>query len=178
MSLRALRSGIALLTFALPPNFTGNAWAGDFVSQGNFGDSLVTASTPHPVKEFPTFESIVHVPRIFDPLQQDFLAIFCDVKVTKQGEGVKKVKGTYMSELFVFDNDSETVEISPLGSGKFKTDGNGFDNFALDVPVPLFIDGFESGDTSAWTYTRVEFTNKKKSAFASVSCVKAAGSSL
>ena len=36
--------------------------------------------------------------------------------------------------------------------------------FDFEIPAPIFADGFESGDVSAWSYTKFEFGQKKKMA--------------
>lgn len=170
-SITTLSAGIVLALFC------GNTQAGDFSSQFNDGKATFFASPPCPVKQFPTFESIVPVPNIVDPFQQDLIPMFCQVEVTREGKGVKKAKGTFETELVVIDNNTGEAESFPIGSGKFKTNSLGRDSFDFDLPAELFADGFESGDVSAWSYTRTDFTNKKKGNQANVSCGSGSSSS-
>jgi hypothetical protein len=101
----------------------------------------------------------------------------CFVDVNKNDKGVRKTKGTWTTELIVRDNNTGMLETFPIRSGKFKTNSDGQDDFDFEIPTELFADGFESGDVSAWSYTRSDFTNKKKADSASVQCGKAASRS-
>ena len=113
---------------------------------------------------------LVPVPAIINTFAQDVVPILCFVSAEKNGNGVKNRKGEWMSELVVRDNNTGQFETFPLDSGKFKTDSDGFDDFEFEIPTPIFADGFESGDVSAWSYTRANFTNKKKANSAFVQC--------
>ncbi len=146
------------------------AQAGNTVSQFTFANNFFSASPACPVNQFPTFESIVPVPAIIDPFEEDFIPFFCQIQVDRKGNPVKKAKGTFETDLIVIDNVTGEAETFPIRSGKFKTGSNGIDTFDFDIPAELFADGFESGDVSAWSYTRSDFTNKKRADNASVSC--------
>ncbi len=135
--------------------------AGDSGSQDNFAGSFFTTSSPSPLKQFPTFESINPVPAIIDPFHQDIILVLCQVSAEKHGQPVKGARGKFKSELYVLDNTSGTFATFDVGSGKFKTNSHGFDRFEFDLPPEFFADGFESGDVSAWSYTRTDFTSKK-----------------
>ncbi len=157
--------------------FVATAYGGSTYSQSNFGVTFFDSSPPCPVRDFPTFESIAPIPAILDPFDQDLIPIFCQIQVERRGNGVNKAKGTYTSELIVRDNTTGELETFPLGSGKFKTNESGFGDFDFEIPTEIFADGFESGDVSAWSYTRADFTNKKKADRTSVSCNKGASGS-
>lgn len=152
----------------------GTAYAGDFKSQTTFGSNFFNSSPPCPLRDFPTFENIAPVPSVFDTDIFDDAFFQCFVDVQKKGKGVNKAKGTFETELIVRHNTTGMFEIFPIDSGKFKTNDEGFDSFDFDIPTELFADGFESGDTSAWSYTRADFTNKKKADSAAVQCGKGA----
>ena len=105
------------------------------------------------------------------------ISVFCSIVVKKNAKPVKNVKGTFMSELAVIDNNTGEVEMFDLGSGKFQTNEDGFDTFNFEIPTPIFADGFESGDVSAWSYTRADFTNKKKADNGQMTCTGNSGTS-
>lgn len=148
--------------------------AGDFVTETRFGSDFFSASPPCQVKSFPTFETLAPVPSIFDIDLNDDAFFQCFVDVFNGEKGTKKAKGTWTTEVIIRDNNTGRLEVFPIGSGKFKTDSKGQDEFDFDIPTELFADGFESGDVSAWSYTRSDFTNKKKATNASVQCGKGA----
>ncbi len=177
MAPRTLRSGITLLALALLPNFVGAAWAGDFFFQATIGSNFFDTSPPCRINEFPTFEMITPVPAIFDPSAHDSASFLCIVDVEKNQKGVKKAKGVWETEVVMRDNRTGQIDTLFIDSGKFKTDSDGSDDFDFEIPTPIFADGFESGDVSAWSYTRVNFTNKKKADSASVQCGKSASRS-
>jgi len=151
--------------------------AGDSFSQTRFGSDFFQVSPPCPVKQFPTFETIAPVPAIFDTDVLSSAVFQCFVDVSKNNRGRKKAKGTWTTELIVRDNNTGELETFDIASGRFKTDSNGQDEFDFEIPAPIFADGFESGDVSAWSYTRSDFTNKKKADRAIVQCGKAASRS-
>ncbi len=70
----------------------------------------------------------------------------------------------------MLDNTTGFFDSFRLGDGKFKTGSDGFDSLEFEIPAPIFADGFESGDVSAWSYTRADFSNKKKADSAGLSC--------
>ena len=105
---------------------------------------------------------------------QDIVPIFCQARADRGQNGVKKVKGDWESELVVRDNNTGQFESFPVGSGTFKSNREGIAEFDFESPTELFADGFESGDVSAWSYTRADFTNKKKADNAQVQCGKGA----
>ena len=146
------------------------AFAGESQSGFSFGAEFFAASTPCPARELPTFESIVPVPGLFDPFEQDALTMFCQVHLTREGKDVRGVKGKHTTELVVRDNDTGELESFPVGSGKFRTKSGGKAVFEFDLPAELFADGFESGDVSAWSYTRTDFTNRKRVSQAQADC--------
>jgi hypothetical protein len=158
---------VALAVLVLAP---AAATAGDSGFQAGFGGNFFETSPPCPFKEFPTFESIAPIPAIIDPFDQDLIPLFCQIRVKKNGNPVAKAKGTFESTLFVLDNNTGEFETFGLGSGKFKTNSDGFDEFDFEIPAPIFADGFESGDVSAWSYTRAEGTKKKKVEAAQLDC--------
>ncbi|MDX1501519.1 MAG: hypothetical protein R3325_04085 [Thermoanaerobaculia bacterium] len=160
---RALPVAALVLLVALPGQ------AGDVKSQSDFGGSFFSTSPPCPLRDFPTFESLVPVPGFIDPFEQD-LTIFCEVRVDRKGKPLENAKGKYQAMLVVRDNNTGDLEEFPAGKGKFKTDSSGGAGFDFDLPSELFADGFESGDVSAWSYTRTDFTNRKRSDGASVVC--------
>ena len=167
---RWLVVAVAPLALAMWAPVTWSAATGDSGFQDNSGRSFFSASPPCPVKEFPTFESIAPVPAIIDPFEQDIIPVFCGIQVRKQGKPVNKARGTFDADLIVLNNDTGDFGIFPLDSGKFKTNSSGIANLDFEIPAPLFADGFESGDVSAWSYTRADFRNKKKADNATMSC--------
>lgn len=148
--------------------------AGDRFSQTTFGSNFFSSSPRCPVNQFPTFEAIAPVPSVFDFDANPDAIFTCLVDVQKNGKGVNRAKGTFETELIVRDNITGMLETFGIDSGKFKTDSNGQDAFDFEIPAAIFADGFESGDVSAWSYTRADFTNKKKATNASVQCGKSA----
>ncbi len=160
----------ALAAVALMVVSVGTALAGDSHSQSTFGSNFFAASPNCPVRQFPTFESLVPVPGIVDPFEEDLIPIFCDVTVTRDGKGVKKAKGKFETQLIVRDNATGETETFDLGDEPFSTDKDGRATIDFDLPVEIFADGFESGDVSAWSYTRTTFTNKKRASIASQGC--------
>ncbi len=68
------------------------------------------------------------------------------------------------------DNNTGEIESFPAGSGRFRTNRDGISSFDFDLPAELFADGFESGDVSAWSYTRTDFTNRKRGSQGQVNC--------
>ncbi len=177
MTRRPARSASALLGLALILTFTSHAMAGDFLSQSGIGATFFNASPPCPAKRMPTFESVVPIPGLFDPFDLQFANFACFVDVREGGEGVKGVKGKYTTQLIVRDNNTGDLDTFDIDSGTFKTNRDGQDVFDFDIPAEIFADGFESGDVSAWSYTRSDFTNKKKVESTAVQCVKSASRS-
>lgn len=172
---KTVGSAAGILVLALISS--GALHAGDFESQFTGGSNFFSSSPPCPVRQFPTFESLVPVPAIVDPFAQDLIPMFCDVQVSREGKGVKKAKGKFEADLIVIDLDTGISQSFPIASGDFKTNKDGLSSFDFDLPSELFADGFESGDVSAWSYTRTDFSNKKKSDSTSVSCVTGASRS-
>ncbi len=161
----------AALTLALATA----AIAGQGGVQDGVGANFFHTSSPCPTRDFPTFEAIAPIPSIIDPFEQDLIPVFCSIQVVKNGNPVQNVRGNFESELVVRDNNTGNLEVFPLDSGRFKTDSDGFADFDFEIPAPIFADGFESGDVSAWSYTRSDFTKKKKANSANIVC--ASGSS-
>lgn len=170
MDLRVRRMVTAVTVLTLLSTLAVTAWAGDNKSQSTFGSSFFFASPPCPVNQFPTLETIAPVPAIIDPFEQDFIPMFCQIEVERGENPVKRVKGTYETELIVRDNSSGEIESFPVKSGRFKTNSQGRAGFDFELPAELFADGFESGDVSAWSYTRTDFANRKRGNNAAVSC--------
>ncbi len=159
----------AALVLALA--WTSSLHAGDGVFAANFGTTTLNTGTSCPVKQFPTFESIAPIPGSFPPPLSDFLPVFCTLQVTRDQQGVKKAKGTYTAQLLVRDNETGLVETHDIDSGTFRTGRGGFADWQIEIPPDLiFADGFESGNTSAWSYTRTDFSNKKKANNVALSC--------
>lgn len=161
----ALAAVVVLLGLSTAP-----AQAGESLFQTTFGNDFFNTDPPCPARNIPTFEAIAPIPSIFDPFEDDLVPVFCQIGAFKKGNGVNKLKGTYTSELVVVDNTTGLTQMFPIDSGKFQTDENGFDNFDFEIPTELFADGFESGDVSAWSYTRSDFTKKKKADNARLQC--------
>ena len=159
--MQSSRTSLTVFTLVGLLAVSGGLEAGDSGFQGNLGDSFFQTTSPCPLKEFPTFEAIVPIPNIIDPFDDDIIPLFCQIRAKKKGNPVNKAKGTFSSELYVLHNTTGMFEVIDLGSGKFKTGEEGIDSFELEIPAPLFADGFESGDVSAWSYTRADFTKKK-----------------
>ena len=136
--------------------------AGENKTQFTLGSNFFNISPPCPVNQLPTFESIAPVPAIFDPLEQDLVSFFCDIQVTRNGNGVGNAKGRYTSEVVVRDNNTGQFQSFPVDNGRFKTDSSGRGGFDFKIPTDVFVDGFESGDVSAWSYTRADFSNRKR----------------
>ena len=153
---------LVLVAAALP--------AGDNKFQDSFGSQFFASDPACKAKQLPTFESLIPIPSFVDPFEQDLIPFFCQVQTSMEGKAKKGVKGSYTSELIVRDNRTGETESFPAGSGRFRTNRDGFDSFDFDIPSELFADGFESGDVSAWSYTRTDFTGRKQVNTASVSC--------
>ena len=163
------RRSLAVLT-ALALALPVPLGASDIKTQSNVGSSVFVVSPPHPAKQLPTFEVVTPIPEIVDLAVQDFVPISCRVHVEKAGNGLKGIKGSYTSHLIVRDNMTGELDAFPVDSGGFKTNKRGIATFALDMPTQLFADGFESGDVSAWSYTRGNFKKRKRVDNASVQC--------
>ncbi len=161
--------GLVVLTLVTLFAFSGAGVAGDNAFFDNFGGSFFSADKPCPLKQFPTFESVIPIPSFIDPFEQDLIPVFCQIQVENNGKPTKGARGRYTSELRVLDNNTGEFESFSVGSGKFKTNSSGSAAFDLEIPAEIFADGFESGDVSAWSYTRTDFT-KKKGTFAGQSC--------
>ena len=164
--------GLALLALAAMP-----AAGGDNQSQSIFGSDFFLADTPCPVNNIPTFESIVPIPPIIDPFEDDFIPVFCQVQVSKNNTGVRKAKGKFTAELLVLDNNTGMTDSFSIDRGRFTTNASGFAGFDFEIPTEIFADGFESGDVSAWSYTRADFTNRKNANNTSVQCGTSSSSS-
>ena len=150
--------------------------AGDSVFQSTLGDSFFSSNKPCKAGDIPPLEVLAPVPAIVDPFEDDIIPVFCQLSVEKNGRGVNRAKADFTSELIVRDNNTGMFEVFPLDSGKLTTNSDGIDSFDFEIPAPLFADGFESGDVSAWSYTRVERT-KKKSKQDKVACHTGSSSS-
>ncbi len=50
---------------------------------------------------------------------------------------------------------------SSRAPGELETNSSGRTSFDFELPAELFAEGFESGDVSAWSYTRTDSTKKK-----------------
>ena len=160
----------AILALVVVMTDTAKTGGNVFDDQRNFAGSVFSAKSPCPVNEFRVFESVNPVPSLINPFEDDFISIHCQVKVQKKGENVLGAKGIADTNLIVLDNLTGKIETFDLGARTFRTDRNGLDDFDFDIPTELFADGFESGDVSAWSSTRSDFTNKKKADKARVSC--------
>ena len=164
-----VRAATIVLLLVLPV-LAAPAWSGDSAFQSTFGSNFFNVNPPCPVKQFPTFESILPVPAIADPVQQRFLPILCQIQVSRNEKGVRKAKGNFVSEVLVLDLNSGEGELFTVESGKFTTNKDGVAKVQYEVDMQIFTDGFETGDTSAWSYTRADFSNGKKASAVSITC--------
>ncbi len=153
------------------------AWAGETGTQIDVGVAFFAADEPCAFKKFPVFETLAPIPKIIDPFEQDLIPVFCYIQVQRDGQGVRKAGGAYTSELVVIDNNTGMAERFPLKAGNFRTNSSGLADFDFDLPAELFADGFESGDVSAWSYTRTDFTNRKKADHVRADCGASSSSS-
>lgn len=149
--------------------FAGAASGGDTSFQGAFGVSFFSSSPPCKAKDLPTFEAIVPVPAIIDPFEDDIIPVFCQISARRKGKDAN-IKGSHESELVVRDNQTGQLMAFDLDSGKFKTGPDGVNKFDFEIQAPLFADGFESGDVSAWSYTRVDPKKGQKADNVNVDC--------
>ena len=143
----------------------------------NFASNFFSTDSPCPFGEVLSSEIVTPVPAVIDPFEQDLIPVFCSIQVRKHGNPVANAKGNYTNELIVLDNNTGEVERFPLGGGKFKTNSNGTANLDFEIPAPMFADGFESGDVSAWSYTRVDPTKKKRVTNVDNNCSVGSGTS-
>lgn len=60
-----------------------------------------------------------------------------------------------------FDRRTGVAEVFSVKKGRFNTDAEGLAEFDFEIPAPIFADGFESGDVSAWSYTRADFSKNQ-----------------
>jgi hypothetical protein len=136
-------------------------------------DTAFFTEQPRLLAGFPTLESVVPMPQNINPFNRQKVRLNCVVQVIKKNAPVKGAKGTFSAELAAMNNIAGTFDRVVLGSGKFKADSGGRAVFGLNIPTELFADGFKVGDTSAWSYTRVDFT-KRKGTYALLTCELAA----
>ena len=174
MSTHPRRVFVSVLTLVL---FAGAAGAGDSVSQSTFGANFFSSSTPCKAKDLPDLEVIAPVPAIVDPFEDDIIPVFCNVWAQKKGNPVNNFRADFTSELVVVDHNTGMAEVFDIDSGSFKTNSDGFANLEFELPAPIFADGFESGDVSAWSYTRIDPKKKKRVTDVSVECGKNASRS-
>lgn len=162
----------AVLAFAGWMILAGSAWAGDAQEQLNVGLSFASARPPCPVNQFPTLESLVAVPMVTDPfeIEERFIPMFCQVQVDRNGQPVERAKGKFETFLLLLDHVTGSFSQRRIDRGKFATSSQGSDSFEFDLPAELFADGFESGDVSAWSYTRTDFRNRKGATDAVLNC--------
>ncbi len=149
--------------------FAGAASGGDTSFQGAFGVSFFSSSPPCKAKDLPTFEVIAPVPALVDPFEDDIIPVFCQISAWRKGNNTN-IRGSYESDLVVRDNNTGQLETFDLDSGKFRTGPDGIDRLEFEIPAPIFADGFESGDVSAWSYTRVDPKRGQKADNVSVEC--------
>ena len=174
-TLPPIRVTLAMLAVLL---MTPAVQAGDDPLSINFGGNAFFPSSPCPAKRVPTFEAVVPVPSFesfVNPFEEGDFRIFCQVNTLRKGKGAKKVKGNWQAELVILDNVTGDVDRVFVQSGFFTTKKTGTDDFDFDLPDELFADGFESGDVSAWSYTRTNFTNQKRVDSARLTCDTVAG---
>ena len=126
------------------------------------GEAAFLADGAGPVREFAALETVAVVPSTFDPFAHETISLSCIALVKSGDKGVRSAKGSYSSDLVVFDHRAGVSEAFPLASGRVKTDADGTSFFAVAIPTALFADGFASGDVSAWVATRADFSNRKK----------------
>ena len=168
--LRAATYGPPVLTIVLMLALATTVAAGDFEAQFTQGNNGFFTQPPCPVNQFPTFESIAPIPKVVDPFEEDFVPVFCQIQVSEEGKGVRKAKGRFTADLLVLDNNTGVGESFSIDRGRFRTNNQGQDSFDFQIPTEIFADGFESGDVSAWSYTRADFTNRKTANNVSMSC--------
>lgn len=159
-------SAVLLATLTVSPVA---ALAADSGFANNNGASVFFSDEPLLLRKFPTLESVVPVPSIADPSGQGAIRVSCRVSAKDDGAPIKGAKGNYRAELFVIDRDTGMSEIFPLQSGAFRTKANGVRRFHFEIPPAIFAEGFESGDISAWSYTRTDY-KKKKGTFGALDC--------
>lgn len=162
-----------ILTVALAVLLATNsipALAGAALNQDIGGSNFFATFPDFPAKRIPTLEMVTPIVSILDPFDSAVTKVTCFIITLRGGDPVKKVKGKYNSELIVRDNRTGDFESFEIGSGRFKTNKEGRAMFDLDIPTAIFADGFESGDVSAWSYTRTDFTNGKKLSVTNVDC--------
>ncbi len=165
---------LGLVAFALCGGIA--AYAGQSGFQQNFGSSFFIVDDPCPARQFPTFESLVPVPAIVDPFAEDII-VFCQFFADDDKGPKKGVKISYETDLIVIDNNTGEVMYAPIEQGRGRTKKNGVGSFDFELPTELFADGFESGDVSAWSYTRTNYKGTKKVQQGGVSCDTGSSSS-
>lgn len=146
------------------------AHAGDVLSQSIQGLNFFGTSSACPAKKAPTMETVAPLPAILDPALVPIIKFQCSVQPFVGTDPVKKVRGKYTIELLVRDNETGAFKSFELDSGRFKTNKQGQAGFETEIETEIFADGFESGDVSAWGYTRTNFTNGKKVESSFVEC--------
>ena len=135
------------------------------------GAQLFHADPLCPLKDFPDLESLVPVPTLIDPIEDDLVGFSCYFAVTKDENPVKKATGKFTSKLVVLDNTTGTFETFDIATSKLKTDEFGLGEYNFEIPTALFAVGFKSGDTSAWAHTRLDLKTKKMADTALVGCL-------
>jgi hypothetical protein len=162
MNARILDFVALIIVLALIAGLAGSANAQTGQTQTNIGESFFKAGTLSPVKKFPTSELLVPVPSIFDPSEEDSILILCQVQVFKLTTGVQNARGRFRAELVLIDNRTGQAERFFVAGGRFKTSRQGTTSFNFKLLAERIADGFGSGDVSAWLYTRIDFTNRKR----------------
>ncbi len=160
LALRSRRAWFVLVVLGLCGSVA--ALAGQNVFQFNAGSSFFNSDKPCPARQIPTFEALIPIPNIFDPFEKDFIPGFCEFSFQKKGRDLKGVKTKTSVRLFVLDNNSGEFEEFDLGTFRTKSNSEGRSSFDFDIPSEIFADGFESGDVSAWSYTRTDFSGGGK----------------
>ena len=161
---------VALVALAAVPAGTANTAGGLAGNQRQVSTGFFSTPKSSSLTRFPTIESLAQIPAITDPSKEVTIPVSCNPCAFNKGKPVKNAKGNFTAELIVLDNPTGTFETFDIDSGKFKTTTTGCDDFTFAIPTELFADGFESGDVSAWSYIRTDFTDKKKNDSASMGC--------
>ena len=157
--------------------FSGGLGYADVRSQVGSG-SVQTDKLKKPKKHDHLLSSIA-IPQDFDrTMHLGYTCIFGSDRIDDDGNfhGAKNVKGNWQTRVYVLDHLTSSFQIFDLDSGTFKTAGDFASDFIhLNLPPAIlsaiFVDGFESGDTSAWFVTDVQLKKGRKINAASVSCV-------
>lgn len=114
--------------------------------------------------------TVTSIQENFDPSANEFLTVFCSAlaRTTPGAEdgpvsfvGSKNVKANWSAKLLVIDEGAGTIESVELGSGTFKTEGDGRARWRSTIETADFAEGFPES-ISAVVQTEVRFRKGKK----------------